>query len=430
MREHRWLWWLFFAAAAINLGTAALRLHSFFPTPQAVDFASYYAGAWSLRLGASPYPWSDEVMRLLIRDQGLGGVPPILNSPPLWAWLLVPFTALPFPAAATVWVLCLLAVVAFCHARIMRDAGYRGAVGIWLAFPITLTFGPVFLSLTLGQSSVLLLWSTVLLAAALKRGPAARPWPALLSWIVAVASKLYPGLWLASLLMFRRWIAAALALALVCATFGAVALLEPETNARYWSDFLPGQSRHFTTAVGIDDQSLAGFVGRVGTSQTYVFPGLSLQDRHETTWAWPWNLSATSVLNTAAAVQLLLGAVLLGAWVRNRGRDPDAVVYCLVLFSLLLLPHMDRYNHAVALPAIGFLWGRQGSYRQLAVLAFALFGLSRLNHLWALLPLPAGPLASGFGLYAVLTLMLGLAVYLWRAGAAPTPSAARSSAGG
>jgi len=70
---------------------------------------------------------------------------------------------------------------------------------------------------------------------------------------------------------------------------------------------------------------------------------------------------------------------------------------------------MARYNHTLLLPAIAWLWGQGESGQRFAVVGYFLAGLARLTHLWVLLlPWPWGPLATGFGVMAVLTLMFGM----------------------
>ncbi len=408
-----WLWLTGFAgAASIHLGTALLRLNSFFPFPQALDFSSYYAGAWSIRLGLSPYPWSAELLKFLAETQMLGTRPPPHNSSPLWAWLLQPITLLPFPAAATLWLFFLLIIVVGCHVGMMRLAGYTHWKIVALTLPITLTFGPLFLNLTLGQGGVFLLLSVLLLGEVLKD----RPWQleiyAWVMWVVACGIKIYPVLWLGGFLLFKRWRTFIIAGGLCVSAFGLVALAEPKANADYWFNFLPNQTRGFADGTGVDDQSLNGFLSRVGTSNRYTFPGLDAQASREVTWILPWNFSAQSIRYFSFVLIGLLGMGVVFSWVRNNGQEPQGTLYSLVLFSLLLFPHMERYNHILALPALFWLWKQQGPYRNLAISAYGLFGLSRLNHLWALLPSPLGPLATGFGLAGILTLIVGLSLAL------------------
>jgi len=412
MGGNPWLWLtLIFGAAVINAGTAVLRLGSFFPFPQAVDFSGYYAAAWSTRMKISFYPWSEDLLKFLTGTQGLPWTPPLFTSTPLWAWLMQPATMFTFPFAASLWLLLELALAVYCHVLLVRIAGYRGWKVTALTLPVTLTFGPLFLSLTLGQNVICLLLSALLLGASLKSGSGPGRWFfALPVWVAAVAGKIFPALWAGSLILMRRWRTFAIAVALLIASFGVLAFFEPERNIHFWSRFVPNQTREFAAAsIGIDDQSINAFLARVGTSHTFEVSGLNVRDKHQVTWTFPWNLSHRAIQAVSAALILVFAALLLFSWIRNNYRDAEGMLYALVLLSLLLFPHVERYNHALALPAMAWLWRLRPPYRNLTVIAYGMFGLSRLNHLWVLLPSPLGPLASGFGLAGVLILFLGLA---------------------
>jgi hypothetical protein len=411
--NNRWVWLAYFTgAASIHLGTALLRLNSFFPFPQSLDFSSYYAGAWSARLGLSPYPWPEELLKFLAQTQALAFTPPPHNSSPLWSWLLQPITLLPFPAAATLWLFCLLILVVGCHVMLMRMAGYHNWKIVALTLPMTLTFGPLFLNLTLGQSGIFLLLSVLLLGEILKKRSGYLAVAALVIWVVACGAKIYPVLWIGCFPLLKRWRTFITAGALCITAFGLVALLEPKTNADYWFHFLPNQTREFAGGISVDDQSLNGFLSRVMTSNSYTLPGLDVQERQEVKWVLPWNFSAQSIRYFSLALILLLGTGIVFSWIRNNRQAPEGILYSGMLFSLLLFPHMERYNHILALPALFWLWKQKAPYRNLAIIVYGLFGLSRLNHLWALLPSPLGPLATGFGLLGVLALLGGISFAL------------------
>lgn len=155
-----WPWgYVALSAAAIHFATAVLRLNTFFPTLKLLDFASYYAGAWALRLHTSPYPWSEEFITHITAATGMYTRPPIHNSPPMWAWLMTPLTNFSFNTASFIWLIGMLSATAVSTWLILCIAGYQRK-SIWLAiiaFFTVLTFGPHFLTLTLGQNSFLLL---------------------------------------------------------------------------------------------------------------------------------------------------------------------------------------------------------------------------------------------------------------------------------
>lgn len=121
----------------------------------------------------------------------------------------------------------------------------------------------------------------------------------------------------------------------------------------------------------------------------------------------------------------LLALIPLIVLFRTGPAQAEGAFYLWVLYWLLPFPHTERYNHVLLLPAMAWLWARSETFahrsetlaqrgRNLVILAYFLAGLSRLTHLWAiLLPAPWGPLASGFGLYAVLLLGGGTVALLW-----------------
>ncbi len=410
--SNSWLWFGGLCGVVIlHFGTAILRLNSFFPSIQALDFSTYYAAAWALRLHQSPYTWSKELFEFLAETQGLPRLQ-IQLSPPLWPLLLQPLTLFSFPTSAILWLLILLLIVLYCHLLMVRMAGYTGWKIYAVTLPFTLTFGPLFLNLTLGQNGVFLLLGVLLLGESVKRAKPSLHFDLLVvvMWAVAFSAKIYPILWMGALLLLGRWrmlVGAGLVGVLM---FGGSILLAPQASAEYWLDFLPNQTRSHSTQVSIEDQSLGGFLSRVGRGDQYVFPGLSVSDRLEVSWSFPWEFSVPGIQAFSLVLLLLLGVWLTFAWIRSNGEDQGSIVYALALFSLLPFPHMDRYNHILALPAIAWLWERGGRYRHMAVVGYGLFGLSRLNHFWAAyLPSPLGPIATGFGLFGVLLLLVGIA---------------------
>lgn len=405
----QWLWWGFAALGGIiHGGTAILRLDSFWPHPQALDFASYYTGAWAIRLNESSLVWSDELLQFLRRSQNLTVPPPLHNSPPIWAWLLQPISNLKFSQAATLWLCLLLLMAVYCHVRLVGIAGYTNWNITLLTLPTTLTFGPLFLNLTLGQNGIFLLLCLVTLGISLQYKPRSFKFSVPL-WVLAVAAKLFPAIWLACLLFLRRWRAFMAAYVLCLTAFGLVAFLEPEINKTYWFDLLPNRNQQFTNNVSIDDQSINGFLTRLGKEGNYQFPGLSIADKHQVTWTFPWEFSHQTIQLVSYSLLFFLGLVLVLAWAKNKAQDADAILYSLALFSVMLFSHMERYNHIIALPAMAWLWQLNTPYRKLAMVAYGFLGLSRLNHMLALLPSPLGPVATGFGLFGILVLMLGIA---------------------
>ncbi len=410
------LFWTIVALCAgfIHLGTAALRMNSFFPAVQALDFSSYYAAAWSLRLGMSPYTLSPDLLDFLAKTQNLIHTPPICASSPLWVWLLQPITAIAFPSAAALWLLLNLIIAGFCHMLLVDIAGYKSWKIVFATLPITLSFGPVFLNLTLGQNALVLLLCALVMGEAFRKQIRSYRVFWIPLWILAIAAKIFPVLWLACLPFLKRWRAALAASSLCLMVFCGFALLKRDANQDYWQRYLVGRAQQYSRGgTDIDDQSLKAFLDRIGRSGRSLVSGLSVEDRQEVKWELPWKISTQSIYWAAVVSTILIGLWLLYVWIRHRNRDPSAILYSLILFTLIFFPNMQRYDHLLALPAMAWLWNNGKCGQNLAVAAYALFALSRLNHLWAiLLPSPLASLASGFGLFGIFSLLAGVLYFL------------------
>jgi ABC-type multidrug transport system fused ATPase/permease subunit len=410
-RFHRSFWAIIAVlAACVHFGSAALRINSFFPSVQAYDFSSYYTAAWSIRLNMSPYSSPPEVLDYLAKTQNLLHIPPICASTPLWAWLMQPLTAFPFPSAAALWLLILIALAVCCHILLVQTAGFQSWKIIIATLPITLTFGPLFLNLTLGQNAIVLLLCALLMGKALSNHARCFQILWIPLWLAAVAAKILPVLWLGCLPFLKQRRTLLLAFSLCLATFLAMVWLEPESND-YWQRYLIGRAEHYSQGGNdIDDQSLKAFIGRIARPSQFEISGINLPKKQTLNWNFPWEFSSGFVYGLSAVIVILIGLLLLYSWVRSRNRYPTGELYSLILFTLVFFPNMQRYNHVLALPAIAWLWNRGPRCRNLTIAAYALFALSRLNHIWAaLLPSLLASVASGFGLCGILLLLIGVA---------------------
>jgi len=404
-RKAFWIF-VFFAAGLIHFGTAALRINAF----QALDFSPYYAAALSTRMNMSPYPLSPELLAFLANTQNMPDKIPRFNSAPLWAWLLQPLSVLPFRTAA-VWWLAILAVIAICcHILLVKIAGYGGWKVVLATLPITITFGPMFLSLTLGQNAAVLLLCALLMAEALRHHSRYLSILWIPLWIVAVAGKLFPVLWLGCPSYLKRPRTFFIALGICFAAFIGMAWLKPVANDAYWRHYIIGRAQEYgQQSPSMDDQSLSAFVGRIAKSRSFSIQGLIVHEMHTVTWKLPWEFSAQGIYRVSTAIVVLMGMWVLYSWIRSRNRSPDGELYSLILFILIFFPHMERYNHLLALPAMAWLWQRGTWCRNLTIAAYALFALSRLNHVWAVfLPSILASIASGFGLFGILILLAGV----------------------
>jgi alpha-1,2-mannosyltransferase len=271
----------------------------------------------------------------------------------------------------------------------------------------------VFLNLTLGQNGLFLLIAVLIIGQTIRAKTRNSSLWATIAWVVAIGAKLFPLIWLGALPFLRRWQLFVLAILTILLTLGLTTILTPTASWDYWLRFLPQRVLSASEQVGIDDQSLVAWLDRLGCSHTFRIPGLSVTQRHTVTWSPPWSVDPHVIRLGGYFLVALLALIPLMVLLRMGHAEAEGAFYLWVLYGLIVFPHMERYNHVLLLPAMAWLWSRGSRGRNLVILAYFLAGLSRLTHLWAiLLPAPWGPLASGFGLYAVLVLGGGMATFL------------------
>ncbi len=180
--------------AAIHVGTAVVRLGDVVHPARMKDFAGLYAAAWAMRHGLSPYTQLPaDLLNTLRVEQQLAVAPSPMLATPLWPWLFQPLTALSFPVAAWLWLVVLLVMAGWSAVSLARIAGCAARRDALVAAVLVGTFGPMVLSLTLGQSSPLLLVAALAVGRALHRGRLSGS--ALALWGLSVAAKLFPALW-------------------------------------------------------------------------------------------------------------------------------------------------------------------------------------------------------------------------------------------
>lgn len=407
-----WIWILVLTAGIVtNFGTAALRIPLIMPMSQPLDFASFYGGAWALRQGSSPYFWSPEFLDSLAEDHGMAVRPTPPMSPPFWIWLCQLFTALRFPVAAILYLALLIAVMIACTSLLVRIAGHPGWKMTMMVLPFTISFGPTFLNLTIGQNAPFVLLGALVLGRYLQR-ERVRGHAAAAGWIVAVATKIYPVMWLAAMPFIRRWRAFALMLGTAVLVFGGSWLLMPDAHSEYWFRFAAKRGSEVTSEISIDDQSLWARVMLLATTRRIGFHDMGPLPAHEKVWQPPVEMQEQTVNIVTILILLGMVAAVVAAVLRaDTPRHTEGLLYLTVLLSLLPMPHMERYNHVALLAPMAWLWARGGGYRRLTILAYCLVGMSRLNHLWArLFEWPLGPLATGTCTWAII--IMGAAIVI------------------
>ncbi len=394
----------------LHLATAILRLKTFFPYPKLLDFSAFYAAALALRSGFSPYSYPADWLQHIQAIKAIPFLPPPIYNPPFWPWLLQPLTLVSFPIAAWLWVGLNLALLVWIASMLMRLAGCRGKKALALIFVVTVTFGPVFLDLTLGQTSIVLLAAALCIGVSFRQTTKSSLWPASFAEGLATGAKLFPLLWMGAAVFLRRWKFLVLGTLAAFLLLGITALWMPEANKEYWFDFLPYRIMSASEQASMDDQSLGAWLDRLGRSHTYNVPGLNVNESVTITWSPPWSVNP-ELLRWGGYV--LAGILALPVIIRllRTTAQAEAGFYLWVLYTLAIFPHIERYNHTLLLPALAWLWGQGKWQKTVAALAYLFAGLSRLNHVWiTTLPAPWAPLASGFGLYAAI--LLGGSLYI------------------
>ncbi len=403
------LWGLMLAGPVINLGTAFLRAGMFFPTPKLVDFGSFYAGALAFRYGYSPYGWSAEIKTLAVAH-GLHLTLPSLNSIPAWPWLLQPITFLSFPVAAWIWLALNFLLLVWCTWKLKEIAGITGATGYTLVFLLTLTFGPVFLTLTLGQTSIFLLALALLVGEKLNVHSKVGHLVAEAGlWVLSVATKAFPIFWLAGICLIsgtKRRVIAAVSGILIA--FGLSWIVSPSIFRLYVFHYLPGKAGSFASAGFVDDQSLVAWFVRLTQPLQFHVPGISAFSGDVISWKPLIPVTAAAARVAAGAVLVIVGSIVLAQWIRSGRKNSEAFFYVVILLSLLTFPHMERYNFVLVLPPLAWLWKRDRT-RLLAATGYLFASMARLTHLWVrVLPSPWGALSTGWGIMSVVLLIAGL----------------------
>jgi len=348
-----------------------------------------------------------------------------LTSPPIWLPLLWPLGYFSFPVASALWLafsvllllwisreLELLAGVSQPGTTFLgaESGGNRSRLQRFLVFLIVVTFGPVTLALMLGQNSIILLAGALSLGACLQKRSSLSI--ASLGFAAATAGKIYPASWLVPIVMMRRWKLVTACILFLVSLAGLTYALFPTACEQYVKDSVPRVLGRVTGPGGfeLDDQSLFSVLRRLTVESDYAVPLVSISKTEKIRWKPSRSVDPARLLFGAFILSLLLLAPACVALAKTGRSAPVANFYIWVLVPLLFFPHVPRYNHVLLLPALAWLLTQGGTGLRIGILGYLLVGLSRLTHLWAvILPSPWGPLASGFGLYAVIVAILGMA---------------------
>ena len=313
-------------AALIHFGTAILGVNTFVPFPKLADSAAFLAGAWAIRLGLSPYRWSGELVEAL-QNQNLLDLPPqVPFNPPVWLWLPQPFAPQDIPDASWMWVIASLMLVAWIASALGRIAGWDRWWHTAAVFFISLTFGPLFLDLTQGQTSTLLLFAVLTIGRATGASASELPVSAALAGGLAIGTKLFPAIWLVVLPLLGHWRLYLLAVPVAAVALGARWVIAPVASRDNIARALPERISSVAGRAGLDDQSLVAWLDRLGRAHTFRAPGLSATRLHSVTWVSPRSVDADTIRGTGFLLCGLLGFTVLAAVYRARNRERRSVL--------------------------------------------------------------------------------------------------------
>lgn len=411
----KFIWVLALAGLVLNAGTAILRLNNFFPVPRLIDFGAFYASSWALRRGLSPYALSPAFVQEVMAHTAMPLAPPPIYNPPVWPILTYPFTFLAYPAAAFVWVAVNLAMLAVVTTMLADIAALRGWKARAVAYAVVVTFGPVFLDLSIGQNSTFLLLMATVAGWSLRRTLRHGEAIAAIAVALAAGAKLFPLFWAGAFLLLRRARLFVLTLLMTAALTMMAVLLFPAESLDYLTVQLPTRLTASVATVSINDQTLNAWLMRIFRPQVFAVQGVSAFEMAEVAWTPVIRLSEQAInLVSYTALLVITGVAAIVIW--RHGRPfPDAALFLWVLVGLLAFPHMERYNHALLLPAMAWLWSRGAPGASMAVTAYFLSGMARLTHFWAVaLPDALAAVFSGFGVMAALLLTVAMIVELKR----------------
>lgn len=258
----------------------------------------------------------------------------------------------------------------------LTAAGVRRRPETWFALTaLTLLTWPVALTLHLGEVNLIL---AALIGADLLRRRDGGWWQGI-GVGLAAGIKLTPLIFVAYLLLTRRYRAAATAVVTFAATVAAGFALLPAQSTTFWLDgVFDNQSRIGNTA-NPSNQSLAGAVARLAGSSAATTAG-----------SRPWWFVAVLVTSVAG--------VTIATWAHRRGHRFAGVICC-ALTGLLISPISWTHHWVWSVPLLVVLtvgaWRRRSIGLGLAAVAVAVVFCGHIPMPWPGIPPSAGRLVTG-----------------------------------
>jgi hypothetical protein len=325
------------------------------------DFRQDYCLARALVDRAPLYDPLVEMTRKYVGTD-LAPLPSPSPHPPTVAGLLLPLAALPYPAAAALWVGFSLAILAGSLRTIARDLGWRPTPrDLLLLLSAALLWPPVMSDLRYAQLTIPMLASIVASWSSARSG---RPTAAGFYLGLGASLKLIPALLVLWLLCKRQWRTAIVA-ALVFAAFALVPVVR--LGGGVWWDYL-FRAAPLATSVYHDsvyNYSLYGFIYSLATGHSYARALVGAPTG-----------ALTLVVDALVVLVALAVSIRYGDWSRGEVYDLDwsLMVVAMLLVSpvtwlmslvLLLLP-IGVFLRGFRVP--GSLVGRSGMRHLLVLL--------------------------------------------------------------
>jgi len=359
--------------------------------PIGADYVQFYAAGYAARTGQTAELYDFMIQWQLQRDLVIPDQQALYAfiTPPHFAWLFVPFSALPYGLSFALW-----AILSLCMLWVsLRLLGARTNRPMMWA----LTSYVVFASVSYGQNGLLSLFILSMTYWLWRRGQSF--WAGLTLALLMYKPQLAIGVGILWLLQWRRDYRALLGLVVGSAATAALSLV-----------LLPAASRSYVSFARTVLPDLASY------------PEFPLWNQHSVRGFWqlllphvPW---ASDPLTLLVALGALAGFAIF--W-RHHHRNDRLMYSAAVCLTVLLTPHLMIYDLALLLIPALLLWTELPTWRADLRAIFGLLWLTTLlSPLVSLLQQRVMPVA----LQISVPVMLYCTIWLWRM--LQTPSAADS----
>lgn len=305
--------------------------------------------------------------------------------PPFAGLLLTPLTWLPVSFVETLWTAATFAAVVSLAAILLRALGLPASLAGWRPWSLAtvlLLSAPVQSNIRFGQVSLFLALAVFagLLAARCTWGAVAVG--------LATSIKLTPGIFMADLLIARRWRLLGTTLLVLVLSAAAAWFWQPQASSRFWTEALYQTSR-IGDLTQTGNQSIYGVLGRSAMGSSWLQP----------TWLAMSAVVAAAGLYQAqrlrrggqrAEALVVLGLVSVAvspvSWVHHQVWIVLAAIYVVrgsgqrwrVIGALLYVVMVVDLNVSVVLPSVPvWLAWLSANLRGVAVVAICLVGLPR-----------------------------------------------------